>query len=175
MDEIQIVTYDETWPALFDEEAARLQAALGTVENGGLITRTEHFGSTSVPRLAAKPVIDILLGVSDLQVARNAAPILDTLGYAYWADNPRDHLHLFFVRGLPPAPRRTHHLHVAEPGSPFWERLYFRDYLRAHPETRDEYAALKYQLSKKFTHDREAYTQAKGEFIREIMEKAQAK
>ena len=176
MDEIQIVAYDPAWPALFADEAARLRAALGVMESGrGLITRMEHFGSTSVPGLAAKPVLDILLGVDDLQAVRNAAPILETLGYAYWADNPNDASHLFFVRGLPPAPRRTHHIHVAETSSSFWERLYFRDYLRTHSDARDAYAALKFRLAGEFANDREAYTNAKSEFVRAVMEKAKAK
>ena len=172
MDEIQIVDYDPAWPAQFEKEAARLRGVLGTAENGGLITRLEHFGSTSVPNLAAKPVIDILLGVNSLSTAREkAVPILEAMGYAYWADNPRDNAHLFLVKGLPPAPRRTHHIHIAETHSPFWERLRFRDYLRAHANARDEYADLKRRLATEFTNDREAYTEAKTEFVQTIMKK----
>ncbi len=175
MDEIVIADYDPSWPAQFETEAARLRAALGLTENGGLITRIEHFGSTSVPGLAAKPVVDLLVGARSIDAARqNAVPILSDMGYAYWSDNPNDAAHLFFVKGLPPAPRRTHHIHLVKPNSPMWERLLFRDYLRAHSDARDAYAALKRDLAVRFTDDREAYTQAKTEFIQSIMERARA-
>ena len=173
MDEILIAGYNAQWPARFEAEAARLRAALGVWGNGGLITRIEHMGSTSVPGLAAKPVIDLLVGVQPLDAAREkAVPVLTGMGYAYWADNPDDTARLFFVKGLPPAPHRTHHVHMVEPNSPLWERLLFRDYLRTHANARDDYAALKRRLAAQFPDDREAYTNAKTDFIQAVMEKA---
>lgn len=176
MDEILIANYDPDWPAKFEAEAARLRAAFSrSRETSELITRIEHIGSTAVPGLAAKPIIDLLVGVASLDDARvKAVPVLAEMGYAYWHDNPDDAAHMFFVKGLPPsAPQRTHHIHMVEPGSPFWERLQFRDYLRVHPADRDAYAALKRDLAARFADDREAYTDAKTEFIKAIMEKAQ--
>jgi GrpB-like predicted nucleotidyltransferase (UPF0157 family) len=168
MDEIKIVEYDPRWPGQFDQEAERLRASLPE----GALTRVEHFGSTAVPGLAAKPVIDILVGVRSLAEARNTVvPALEPLGYAFWYDNPRMD-RLFFVRGLPPNGPRTHHVHVIEDGSPDWERLLFRDYLRAYPDERDRYARLKRDLAERHRDDREAYTEAKGAYVREVTERA---
>ena len=142
-----------------------------------LIARIQHFGSTAVPGLAAKPVIDLLMGVTSLEVAkRTAIAPLQTLNYSYWADNP-DPARLFFVKNLPRpdipgSGPRTHHLHMVEARSPLWERLRFRDYLRQHPEERDRYAQLKRQLAEQFRSDREAYTQAKTDYINSVMQKA---
>jgi len=132
----------------------------------------EHFGSTAIPGLAAKPVIDILVAVRSIAEARERAVVpLTALGYAFWADNPkRDRL--FFVKGLPPAPRRTHHVHMTEPHGEMWQRLRFRDHLRAHPEARDAYLALKLDLARRFPEDREAYTEGKQGFVDEIMRQA---
>ncbi len=131
MDEVQLSEYDPRWPAMYAAEVARLRAVVPT----GLVGAIEHFGSTAIPGLVAKPIIDILVAVRSVAEARVVAVSpLETLGYAFWSDNPkRDRL--FFVKGLPPAaPQRTHHVHMAEPGSEMWERLKFRDYLRAYPD-----------------------------------------
>jgi len=177
MDEIEIMTYSPLWPTCFDEEAARLRAALDTSD----VVAIEHFGSTAVPGLAAKPIIDILVGVRSLpQARRQAVPALESLGYAFWGDNP-DQTHLFFVKGLPPNGPRTHHVHIVEPDAPdaradgrsgFWDRLLFRDYLRAHPEEARRYGALKRDLAHRFRSDREAYTDAKREYVRSVTAKA---
>lgn len=169
MDEVRIADYDPRWPAMYEAEAVRLQAALPA----GLVLAMEHFGSTAIPGMAAKPVIDILVAVPRIEEARAvAAGPMRTLGYAFWADNPR-HDRLFFVKGLPPAaPHRTHHVHMAEPGSDMWLRLPFRDYLRAHREEASRYAALKRELAARHGADREAYTAAKTAFVDAVMEKA---
>ncbi len=113
MDEIVLADADPRWPARFDEEAGRLRAALGAVQ----VLAVEHFGSTAVPGLSAKPIIDIVVAVADLEAARmHAVPALETVGYAFWADNPSLH-HLFFVKGLPPHGPRTHHVHIVAPGT----------------------------------------------------------
>jgi GrpB-like predicted nucleotidyltransferase (UPF0157 family) len=167
-DAIVIVPYDPTWPALYAAEAARVRAALPR----DLVVAIEHFGSTAVPGLAAKPVIDILVAVPSIAVARERAVApLTALGYAFWADNPkRDRL--FFVKGLPPAPRRTHHIHMTEPEGEAWQRLRFRDHLRARPEAREAYLAVKLDLARRFPEDREAYTEGKQDFVDEIMRQA---
>ena len=176
MDEITIEDYDPRWPLLFAEEAARVRTAIG----GAQIVAVEHFGSTAVPHLAAKPVIDILVGVRSLSDARDqAVASLEALGYAFWYDNP-DPGHLFFVRGLPPNGPRTHHVHIVEAatpdpkclGAPFWERLLFRDYLRTHPNEARCYADLKRTLALRFAGDREGYTEAKSSYVQSVMRKA---
>jgi GrpB-like predicted nucleotidyltransferase (UPF0157 family) len=167
--EIEIVEYDPSWPALFAEEAARLRAAL----DPGLIVGLEHFGSTAVPGMPAKPIIDILIAVRSLAAAREALiEPLEDLDYVFWADNPKTD-RLFFVKGMPPyGERRTHHVHVVEPSAEPWQRLAFRDYLIAHPEDARHYADLKRSLAAAHRTDREAYTEAKAVFVAEIMAKA---
>jgi GrpB-like predicted nucleotidyltransferase (UPF0157 family) len=171
MDEIIIVEHNPVWQLLFQEEVARIGKVLDTT----FITRIEHFGSTSVPGLAAKPIIDLLMGVKSLSTARQlfVSP-LESLGYAYWRDNP-DPWRMFFVKGLPPNSPRTHHIHMVEPDSILWQRLLFRDYLRQHPDEAKNYGQLKRQLANRFTSDREAYTQGKTEYIQSIMEKIQCR
>lgn len=168
MDEVIIVEYNPNWVFLFEQEAASIQ----TVLNGCLITRIEHFGSTAVPGLAAKPIIDLLVGVRSLAEVKQVAVFqLDRLGYAYWFDNP-DPQRMFFVKGLPPNSPRTHHIHMVEPDSLLWERLLFRDYLRKHLDEAARYAQLKCNLAQRFSSDREAYTIGKAEYIESIMQKA---
>ena len=108
MDEIEIVDYDPRWAFLFNEEAARLRAVL----DPSLIVGLEHFGSTAIPGLAAKPIIDILIAVRSLAAARATfVETLQKLDYIYWADNPKKD-RMFFVKGMPPyGERRTHHAH----------------------------------------------------------------
>jgi GrpB-like predicted nucleotidyltransferase (UPF0157 family) len=169
MDEIEIVPYDPRWPALFEEEADRLRAAL----DPNLILRLEHFGSTAIPRLAAKPIIDILIAVPSLTKAKDTViQPMEELGYLYWYDNPKTD-RMFFVKGLPPyGERRTHHVHMTEISGEMWQRLAFRDYLRIHPDEAAIYECLKRDLAAKHRDDREAYTDAKEDYLQSVMGKA---
>lgn len=168
MDEVIIVEYDPLWPVLFEQEATRLRQILAQK----LIVCIEHFGSTAVPGLAAKPIIDLLVGVNSLTLAKQVAVSqLEALGYSYWSDNP-DPRRMFFVKGLPSNGLRTHHIHMVEPNSELWERLLFRDYLRNHPDEAQRYAYLKRDLAQRFATDREAYTGAKAEYVQSVMQKA---
>jgi GrpB-like predicted nucleotidyltransferase (UPF0157 family) len=132
-EQVEIVPYDPTWPRLFAEEVARLRAALPAE----LIGRIEHFGSTAVPGLAAKPIIDMLVEASSMEdVAQRIAPLLQAQGYEFFWRAPEHGLpgmdYAWFIR-RDAAGRRTHHIHFLEAGSSEWERLLFRDYLRANP------------------------------------------
>ena len=169
MDEVEIVNYDPRWPILFDEEAERLRATL----DPSLITGLEHFGSTAVPGLSAKPIIDILIAVRSLADAQASfVEALQNLDYVYWADNPNKD-RMFFVKGMPPfGSRRSHHVHVTEPDGEMWRRLAFRDYLRVHPEEAGIYEQLKRRLATEHQRDREAYTDAKSAYIDSVMRKA---
>ena len=167
MDDILIVDYDPRWPELFRQEAEQIRRVLGEER----VVAIEHFGSTAVPGLAAKPIVDILIGVHSLAEVRCAIPVLAELGYAFWYENP-DKDRMFFVKGLPPNGPRTDHLHVVEADSPLWERLLFRDYLRAHPDEAQRYAALKRDLAVRFPNDRERYTDAKTDYIAGVTAKA---
>ena len=162
-DSIELHPADPAWPAAFAAERSRILPLFAVPP-----LLIEHMGSTAIPGLPAKPVIDILVLVEDLRSGRAAIPALEALGYAYWADNP-DKGKLFLVKGLPPAPRRTHHLHILDDADEVRRRLLFRDHLRTHPEVRDAYLALKQDLAALYSDDREAYTNAKSDFIDSVV------
>lgn len=162
---VRIVSYDPTWPERFECERAALAGAIGEWVDGGI----HHVGSTAVPGLEAKPVIDILAGVMSLEGSRACFDRLSELGYLY-APYRSEEMHWFCK---PSSSRRTHHLHLVPTGSRrFRDELAFRDYLRAHAGAAAEYGALKRRLAGEFEHDREGYTEAKGEFIRAIVQRA---
>ena len=159
---VEIVSYDPTWPSLFQGERTLLEAALGKWLGGPI----EHFGSTAVPGLAAKPVIDIMAGVESLDGSRGAIAAAAGLGYVYYPYRP-DVMHWFCK---PSAAFRTHHLHLVPLNSRLWvERLAFRDYLRKEPAVAAEYAEMKVELARRFEFDREAYTDAKGPFVQRVL------
>ena len=166
MDEIEIVPYDERWPALYENERTRL---LPVLDRYGLI-EIAHIGSTAVPGLAAKPVIDIAISLMSLdQVREQGVPELEALGYLFWAENP-DPDDLFFVKSLPPhVERRSHHLHITLSGERFDQRLRFRDRLRPDAAIAQRYTVLKQELATRFSSDREAYTRAKTKFILTVL------
>jgi GrpB-like predicted nucleotidyltransferase (UPF0157 family) len=165
-DDVEIVPYDTAWPLLFAVEANRLRAAL----EPALVVGIEHFGSTAIPGLAAKPIIDILIAVTSLAQAKAMMiePI-KAVGYVYWSENPKTD-RMFFVKGMPPyGVRRTHHVHITEPTGEMWQcRLAFRDYLRANPDEARRYEALKHDLAARFPSDRERYTEAKTEYVADV-------
>lgn len=156
--EIHVVDYDPDWPKLFEDERARLEPVLAPWLTG----RIHHVGSTSVPGLAAKPVIDILAGVRSLAESKAAIEPLTELSYC-WAPYQEEIMNWF----CKPSPsHRTHHLHLVVEGSDTWrDELLFRDTLRARKQTASAYATLKRGLAFDFRHDREAYTRAKTDFV----------
>lgn len=167
MDEVIIVEYDPRWQTLFAEEAARIKEALD--KN---IIAIEHIGSTAVPGLAAKPIIDLMVGVHSLVDGQSAISPLESLGYVYWRENP-DPRRMFFVKGMPPyGKQRTHHVHIVEANGEFWQRLLFRDYLRTHREEAQRYEALKRELAARFRSDRQSYTDGKSEYIQAVIQLA---
>ena len=174
-EEVKMVGYDAGWRELFRKEAAYLRACLPA----GFIRCIEHFGSTAVPGLAAKPIIDMLVEVTSLRVARaEMAPILEAQGYDYfWRPTMGDDVppwYAFFIkRG--PSGVRTHHIHMMTRRPVFkghWERLLFRDYLIAHPDVAAQYEQLKRELACAHPNDRVAYTVGKTDFILGVMASA---
>jgi GrpB-like predicted nucleotidyltransferase (UPF0157 family) len=159
---IDLVPYDPSWPSLFDRERAVLASALAPWLAGPI----EHVGSTAVPGLIAKPVIDIMVAVESLDVSRASISVLAEIGYVYFPYRT-DVMHWF----CKPSPAfRTHHLHLVPMRSRLWtERLAFRDALRNNPATAADYASLKQQLAKQYKFDREGYTNAKGSFVRSVV------
>lgn len=164
---ILIVPYDERWPYLFETEAQAIRKAINPWITGGI----HHVGSTAVPGLAAKPIIDIAVGVADLKSSRPCIDVLIELGYHYAPYRP-EVMHWFCK---PDPSHRTHHLHLLPAGSPrFEDEIAFRDYLRAHPQDAAEYEAMKKQLAATLSDDREAYTEAKTGFIARVTAAAHA-
>ncbi|OGV74028.1 MAG: hypothetical protein A3K19_28105 [Lentisphaerae bacterium RIFOXYB12_FULL_65_16] len=164
-EDVAIVPYDPGWPEAFRREKAHLLACLPA----GLIRRVEHFGSTAVPGLAAKPIVDMLVEVTSLDDTRTRiAPVLEAQGYDYfwrptWGDATPPFYAWFIKRSA--SGLRTHHIHMVERHFEHWDRLLFRDYLIAHPAVAAEYQALKLRLAAEHPNDRVAYTQGKTEFV----------
>jgi GrpB-like predicted nucleotidyltransferase (UPF0157 family) len=155
---IRLAAPDSSWPARFELEREALESAIGEWADGGI----HHVGSTAVPGLEAKPIIDILAGVRDLDTARACFEPLARLDYLY-APYLSAEMHWFCK---PDPARRTHHLHLVPVDSPrFRDELAFRDRLRADPRLTAAYAALKRRLAERHRNDRETYTDAKGAFI----------
>ena len=164
-EEVAVVPYDPGWPGLFEEEKQHLLSCLP----GNLVRRIEHFGSTAVPCLPAKPVVDILVEVTDLEETKSRiAPILEAQGYDYfWRPTRGDDVPPFYAWFIKRdgSGTRTHHIHMVEGHFEHWDRLFFRDYLVEHPEVAREYGVLKLKFSEFHRNDRIAYTEAKTDFI----------
>jgi GrpB-like predicted nucleotidyltransferase (UPF0157 family) len=162
---VRVCPYTPEWGRLFQEEATRIRAAIGAD-----IIDIQHIGSTSIPGLAAKPIIDIAVAVAHFEEANRCVQPLVDLGYRYLGEHgiPRRH---FFVRDNP----RTHNLHMNELDSFDWRQTTrFRDYLRTHPDLVAEYADLKLRLGQQFATDLQAYQDGKDAFIKRIVELALA-
>jgi GrpB-like predicted nucleotidyltransferase (UPF0157 family) len=160
-DPIRVVAYDQRWPALFAAQASSLRDRLGAVA-----LRIDHIGSTAVPGLAAKPIIDVQISVAAFEPLDAFRAPLGGLGYVFRADNP-ERTKRYFREA--PGSRRTH-LHVRRAGS-FSEQLalLFRDFMRAQPRWAQRYAALKIELAEQYADDREGYTDAKQPFTWEAL------
>jgi GrpB-like predicted nucleotidyltransferase (UPF0157 family) len=162
---IEVVDYDPRWPLRYQRERDRIAAALGE-----LAVAIEHVGGTAVPGLPAKPVIDIMVGVPDIERAGQAVAGLINLGYQYVPElESQLPERRYFRRGTP----ETHHVHMVAVSSDFWEEhLLFRDYLRTHPQAAEEYGKLKRGLANRFRFDRDAYRAGKVPFIDTVVDAA---
>ena len=168
-EDVSIQPYDPAWPESFRRERDYLVSCLPN----DLLGRIEHFGSTAVPGLAAKPIVDMLVEVTDLEAARaRIAPLLEAQGYDYfWRPTKGDDgppYYAWFIGRDPATRARTHHIHMVEPDFPHWESLRFRDHLIANPDVAREYEALKRRLAMEHTNNRVAYTVAKSDFIERV-------
>ena len=157
---VELADYDPAWPVAFEHLRRLLAAALGEAA-----IRVEHVGSTSVPGLAAKPIVDVQVSVADVDDEDSYRPAIEALG---WPLHLREPGHRYF---RPPTPQpRTVQVHVCSAGSEWeWRHLLFRDYLRAHPERAGAYEELKRKLVASHGHDRLLYTDEKGPFIDETV------
>jgi GrpB-like predicted nucleotidyltransferase (UPF0157 family) len=159
---VEVVPYDDSWPLKFQEERLLLESVLGK----WLVGPIQHIGSTAVPSLPAKPVIDIMAPIHTLAASLPAIEALASAGYMYYPYKP-EIMHWF----CKPSPsHRTHHLHLVPYEGILWnERLAFRDALRQDSVLASEYANLKLQLAILFRFDREAYTEAKAPFVLRVL------
>ncbi len=168
---IEILPSDEKWLELFENEKILLAETL----SNKVALRIEHFGSTAIPGLAAKPTIDILMEIDSTE-KQKAFMIekMKTIRYDFiWrTDTPPPYM--MFAKGYRADGKKeqTYHIHAAPKDHPLWDRLYFRDYLKQNHEVAKEYEQLKIKLATKHKYDREDYTNAKTEFVTRITELA---
>jgi GrpB-like predicted nucleotidyltransferase (UPF0157 family) len=164
---IVVVPYDPEWPHRFEAERALLERVLAPWLEDGV----HHVGSTAIPGIAAKPIIDMIAGVRDLEAARAAFGPLREQSYHHAPHRPGIAHH--FEKRLRGSGRPTHGLHLTEPESDLWrERLAFRDALRSDPALAAEYEALKLRLAAEYGGDRVAYTEGKRPFVVRVLASA---
>jgi len=169
MQRIILVDYNAKWPKFFEEEKKLLLKSIGQ-----FVEQIEHIGSTSIPDLSAKPVIDILIGVHSLAAAdAQCIEPIKKLGYRHVFQYEREFpFRRYFTKNSLQGGRRTHQIHLIETTHPWFKRhIMFRDYLRAHPSERIAYEQFKRQLVRRFTNTNN-YADAKTDFIKEIEAKA---
>ena len=169
---VSIVSYDPAWPRMFEQEKRDLQNCLPRE----LIRRIEHFGSTAIPHLAAKPIVDILVEVTSLEeTKKRIVPVLEAQGYDYFwrpthaQDGPP--FYAWFIK-RDSAGGRTHHIHMVESDFEHWDGLLLRDYLIEHADIAKEYETLKLSLARDYPSDRIAYTKGKTEFLVRVTQTA---
>lgn len=163
---ILIIDYSPVWRAMFEREKQLLETVLGDFDV------IEHIGSTSVVGLAAKPIIDIMIGLRDFSQAHELISSIQKSGYEYVPEYENVMPDRRYFKKVA-AGTSTHHIHMVETGGEFWQRhLLFRDFLRANPDVAEEYAALKRNLALLEWQDKNDYTEAKTVFIKDIEEKA---
>jgi GrpB-like predicted nucleotidyltransferase (UPF0157 family) len=157
---IEVVDPDHSWPSRFEQERVRIAAALGAEATG-----IEHIGSTAVSGLAAKPVIDILVGLRGYPLAPRCIAALEALGYVYRGEFGIPGRQ-YFRQGSP----ATHHVHATLEGGDIWRsHIAFRDWLRAHPDDAARYGELKRRLAAEHRESRALYTEAKAPFVESIL------
>lgn len=157
---VRVHPYTPEWQQIFSEEQARLHACLGDY-----VLDIQHVGSTSIPNMVAKPILDIGIAVAEYEEAARCVQPIEQLGYLYRGENgiPRRR---YFVKGDP----TSHHVHMVEIQSENWATMIrFRDHLRQHPDVAEAYAALKQRLAEQFPTNRTAYQDGKAEFIQQVL------
>ena len=164
---VRIVEYDSAWPALAEAEMRAIEDALGDIAE-----RVEHVGSTAVPGLAAKPILDLQLSVKAIEPRDRYVGPLERLGYLFVPDPESPDYHLF---AKPPERPRTHHLHVCAAGSEHEVRhIAVRDFLCAHADEAARYEALKRDLAARHPQDRLAYIDGKEAYVTALERRAVA-
>lgn len=159
--------HDPNWKKYYEEEKTLLEKSFGN-----LLIRIEHIGSTAVEGLIAKPTVDILLEVDPSASPETVRQTAEQCGYTVMSEKTVREYRLDLCKGYTPQgfADKVFHLHIRHPGD--WDEIVFRDFLRQNPAKAQEYARLKTDLQKRFEHDRDAYTEAKGDFIRACVKEA---
>ncbi|MBG9812075.1 glutamate-rich protein GrpB [Bacillus endophyticus] len=163
--QVVIEKYTSNWASSFQKEKKLLKDIMSDT-----VISIEHIGSTSVKGLGAKPILDIIVGVCNLEEVDCFIEPLNNIGYehVFHKEFPNRR---FFRKGVWRA--GTHHLHIYKYESEEWNsNILFRDYLRKHPDVRDQYNQLKIELARKYSFDRVGYTEAKAPFITDVIQKA---
>jgi len=161
---VEVVSYNSNWKKMYKEESEKIKNTLNDI-----IIDIHHIGSTAIPGIKAKPVIDILAEVKDIEAVDQYNHEMEELGYEVMGEYgiPKRR---FFRKG---GNKRTHHIHIFQAGNEEIERhINFKEYLITHPDKRREYSKLKEKLANKYTYDVESYTNGKSDFIKEIDRKA---
>lgn len=171
---VKLMPYDPKWPDLFNKEKALLQKTFGDQ-----ILAIEHIGSTAIPGISAKPIIDIEIGVESLDVARDMKEKFEKIGYEHRPFVPgytKEEMQWEELYAKGPEEKRTYYVHVTIYDDSHWKNdLFFRDYLRQNLSVAKDYTELKQKLAKKYTNDRRSYTDGKDSFIKNILEMAKKK
>ncbi len=168
--EITIVPYDESWPNLYEKEKNVLLGIFGS-----LATDIQHFGSTSVKGMAAKPIIDIMIVADDLHLIDDCNVAMEAHGYIARVENGIPGRRYFVKLNSDQSGNHTHHVHVYQTGNRHInDELMFRDYLRIDPAAFEEYGQVKKEAALKYRRDPQAYTDAKSACVMKIMEIARS-
>jgi len=163
--EVVIFPYDKHWVLMFEEEKKRIFSAIGKYH-----VVVEHVGSTAIPDMVAKPIIDIMVGTKDLAIADQCIAPLETIGYEYIPEFEDKFPERRYLHRGPNLPNQHYHLHMVEIGSEFWNKqLLFRNYLCKHRDKANEYQQLKETLAKQFQRDPRGYCDAKSAFIQGVL------
>jgi len=167
---IILSAHNPDWKKYYEEEKALLEKSFGN-----LLVRIEHIGSTAVEGLIAKPTVDILLEADPSASPDEVRRTAERCGYTVMSEKTVPEYRLDLCKGYTPQgfADKVFHLHIRHPGD--WDEIVFRDYLRRNPAKAQEYARLKTDLQKRFEHDRDAYTEAKGDFIRTCVKEARGR
>ena len=164
-DIVRLIPYNSDWEQLFEDEKSRLIEVVGAY-----VLDIQHVGSTSIPGMIAKPIIDIAIAVQNFEDATVCIKPIEQLGYEYRGEFgiPRRH---YFTKGDP----RTHHIHMNEISSRDWlDQVTFRNYLIQHPGVAKEYAELKVKLAQSYPTNRQLYTESKAPFINHVLQLARS-
>ena len=161
---VAVIPYDLAWVEKYTKEAHLLQDVLGS-----RVEDIQHIGSTAIPGMAAKPIIDIAVAVANVDVVESLVQPLEAAGYEYRGKLNGIEGHFFFRKGNP----REYFLHAFEHQSGFWrKRIAFRNYLITHPDLASKYQVLKEKLATEYPDDRKSYTSAKEKFIKKVTDMA---